>query len=231
MDSSIVCIKTSWRRGYVHCNITSILCPYGRLPDGVCLHEIPSCLLPLSNAARQRICDDHAFGLRYPTFRCRADATSRLHRRLRARDLPVCVVTEPPGLLRHSVVGSSLHTSVADILVQLQRALPGEWTLRAAHAASKAVSVSYCPLNDVGDTLPPPPHGAEAWHLRATFEGSSTGDKRPDLGKSGKRRRLEKLASLVDPQSGAYNAERLAAERLLLRETLRAETQARSKPI
>lgn len=230
MESTFVCIKTSWSRGYARCSIAAVLSPNNRPPEGACLHEIPSSALPLSDMTRKRICRDHvSSGLGFSTFRCRADATPRFHRRLRDRDLPVRVVTDPPYLLQNPV-GSSLSISLADIMTQLQRALPGEWTLRGWNDSGKALAVSHCALKDVGGALPPPPPGAAAWHLRATLEGESKSTEQADLGRARKRRRVEKLASIVDPRSGAYDAERLVAQRLLQREVQR-EVQRRGTPL
>ena len=99
----------------------------------------------------------------------------------------------------------------------LQRKVKGDWILLASATSKKPLSVSHCPLPDVGQDLPPPPPGASTWVVQAMWLG----------GTMRKRKRLEQLASLADENSGAYDSERKVAQRLLSREIGACELTAR----
>jgi len=218
-----VALETTWRGGRPRVNLAFVVNETGPLPrlhQGLCLHQVRTSQLPLSSAVYRRICHDHRSGLGASLCRCKADATGALQRRLRKRNLPVRILTTPPNVLPPRPLGSSGSTSIAAIVAELQHAMPGTWLV---HGRTKPLPVSHCPLNDVGESLPAPPPGAVAWHVRATLESE-----RAELSDPAKRRRrLDKLAMMADPQNGAYEAERLVAERLLGRETARL---ARARP-
>lgn len=173
-------------------------------------------------------------------IRCRADVSERVIRRLKMRELPICVTTHPIDILTNPV-GSSTRTSVADIAQQLQRKLPGVWTLYPEHGSSAPLAVSYCALRDIGDSAPPPPLGATEWKLRATLrpygdtpvdhestESTECSTECPQLCR--KRKRLQKLATLADSSRNAYSPERRAARRLLSRETHRLDASLTKQP-
>ena len=210
MDTSFVCVGTSWRRGRARCKIRNVISFSDIIPPNVCLHEVPTCSLPLTATLQERVRSDHLSFLATCPVRCCGDATAGLQRRRKARDLPVHVYTTPPYLLGNPV-GQSSTTSLADILEMLRQKQQGEWILLASATATQALPASTCRLPDVGPALPLPPPTEPIWKIYAKLLG----------GTAQKRKRIENLAKLADATSGAYEAERMVAQRLLARERLR----------